>query len=260
MGLEHLTIENYQKGKGVSGTAAGTNTYTLTLTPAITGYALYQTFNVLFTNANTAAATLNIDGQGDVDIKRNGDKDTKEGDIKDGQVLTLMYDGTNFQIIGVIQTDWAPTSITLGSGITSGTANGSNIGAGHYISFESGDDDEFLINVGLEKNGIPYDGSDIIIQLKWMRFGGTASGNVIWELDYLFSNDGVDAYDDLDGTVSLNLSMVGVPNQELRTDNLPAVNGSAGSKTLQLTLRRNGAGGGSDTYSGDAELYGINLI
>ena len=40
MGLEHVTIDKLQSGTGVSITAAGTDTYTATLSPAIAAYAL----------------------------------------------------------------------------------------------------------------------------------------------------------------------------------------------------------------------------
>ena len=84
MGLQHVTTETLQNGTFNSGTASGTNTYVLTLNPAITAYALYQTFNILFTNSSTSVATLNINGLGAKAIKRNGDKAIKSNDIKAG--------------------------------------------------------------------------------------------------------------------------------------------------------------------------------
>src|SRR5690606_11602238 len=54
---EKLAASKYldQSGAKISGTATGTDTYALTLTPAITAYAATQRFFVKFTNANTGA-------------------------------------------------------------------------------------------------------------------------------------------------------------------------------------------------------------
>lgn len=81
-------------------TASGTNTYTATFSPVITAYTTNHRYFIKFTNANTAASTLNIDSLGAKDIKKSGTVALASGDISAGQVLELFYDGTNFQIIG----------------------------------------------------------------------------------------------------------------------------------------------------------------
>ena len=258
MGLQHVTTETLQNGTFNSGTASGTNTYVLTLNPAITAYALYQTFNILFTNSSTSAATLNINGLGAKVIKRNGEKAIKSNDIKAGQVLSLMYDGTDFQIIGRVSTDWSPTALSLGNGITNGSTFGVNSGAGNYLTFSSGSDNEFLINVSLNRNGVIYDGTPIRLELYWMKFGNSG-GTVGWELDYAFVNLGDDAYFASDGTETNLVDVTSLANQILTNDSFNAISGPVGSKTLQLTLRRNSTGTGSDSYTGDAEIYGLNL-
>jgi len=258
MGLTHVTTETLQNGTFINGTAAGTNSYTLTLTPALTAYAVGQQFNVLFTNENTATATLNINGLGAKAIKRNGSKATKAGDILSGQVFSLMYDGTDFQIVGRVTTDWSPTALSLGDGITNGATTSLNAGAGIYINFDAASDDELLYNVALDRNGVPYDGSDIIVELYWMKFGASG-GTVKWELDYAFTNLGDDAYSAVDGTEVNDVNVTGLGNQELTSNSFAAISGPAGAKILQLTLRRNSTGAGADTYTGDAELYGFNL-
>jgi hypothetical protein len=258
MGLEHITTETLQNGTFISGSASGINSYVLTLVPAITAYSLYQTFNVLFTNANTAAATLNINGLGAKAIKRNGSKATKSGDILADQVFTLMYDGTDFQMLGRVTTDWSPTALSLGDGIRNGATAFLNAGAGVYINFDATSDDEILYNVSLDRNGVPYDGSNINVELYWMKFGATG-GTVGWELDYAFVNIGDDAYTLVDGTVTNFVNVTALADQTLTNTVVGTISGPAGSKILQLTLRRNSTGAGADTYSGDAELYGFNL-
>jgi len=82
--------------------ASGTNTYTATIAPAITAYATGQAFNIKFTNANTGAATINLNTLGAKAIKKNGGSALESGDIQAGQVYTLLYDGTDFEIVGFI--------------------------------------------------------------------------------------------------------------------------------------------------------------
>jgi len=52
--------------------------------------------------ANTGASTLNVNGLGAKDIKKNGSADLAANDIKSGQVVTVIYDGTQFQMISQI--------------------------------------------------------------------------------------------------------------------------------------------------------------
>jgi hypothetical protein len=92
------------------GTASGTDTYTVTIaapspgfTTGISALSAYTTglrFWITFTNANTGAATLNINGLGAKSIVKNGSIALSSGDISAGQTLCLAYDGTNLQIIG----------------------------------------------------------------------------------------------------------------------------------------------------------------
>jgi hypothetical protein len=87
------------------------NAYVIALTPAITNYTAGQTFRFLATNANTGASTLNVNSQGAVDINKDVNVDLAADDIKAGQVVTVVYDGSNFQLVagagggGVIPTD-----------------------------------------------------------------------------------------------------------------------------------------------------------
>lgn len=81
-------------------TAGGTDTYTATTSPAIGSYTTSQRFSIKFTNANTGPATLNLNSLGAKDIKKSGTAALASGDIAAGQILLLIYDGTNFQVVG----------------------------------------------------------------------------------------------------------------------------------------------------------------
>ena len=80
-------------------TTAGTaNTYTLTLTPAITSYVAWQTFNVKFHVANTWASTININWLWAKTLVKDVSTALVNGDIPINSIYQLLYDGTNFLI------------------------------------------------------------------------------------------------------------------------------------------------------------------
>ena len=89
-----------QNSSEVTGLAVGTDTYTISLIPTLTIYTTGQTFFIKFTNANTGAATLNVDSLGAIAIKKNVSTALVANDILAGQIIPLHYDGTNFQITG----------------------------------------------------------------------------------------------------------------------------------------------------------------
>ncbi len=78
--------------------ASGTNTYALTLSPALVAYAAGNAFNVLFTNSNTTAATINVNSLGAKAITKSGSTALVSGDIAGGTIYRIVYDGTRFQI------------------------------------------------------------------------------------------------------------------------------------------------------------------
>jgi hypothetical protein len=82
-------------------TAIGTDTYAITPSPAITAYAAGQAFLVTFTNANTTAPTINVNGLGAKAITKSGATALDRGDISAGAQRLVTYDGTQFQISGV---------------------------------------------------------------------------------------------------------------------------------------------------------------
>lgn len=81
-------------------TATGTDTYAAVTNPTTSAYVSGQVFFIKFTNANTGAATININLHGAISILKNGSSELDAGDISADQVFILFYDGTNFQLIG----------------------------------------------------------------------------------------------------------------------------------------------------------------
>jgi hypothetical protein len=160
--------------------------------------------------------------------------------------------------VSVAENKWQPTAIILGSCEVNGATKALSLGAGIYIRFDPSSDDEILFNVALFRNGLVYDGSNINVEIDWMKYGSTG-GTVLWELDYAFVSIGENAYSKQDGTITKTVDVSALGNQVLTTTSLGAISGVAGAKILILTLRRNSTGVGSDTYSGDAEVYGFNI-
>lgn len=82
------------------GVATGTNTYAVTIT-GITSLTEGQVLYIKFANANTGACTLNLNGGGAIAMLVFGTDAMTSGDLKNGQVAELIYDGTNYQVLSV---------------------------------------------------------------------------------------------------------------------------------------------------------------
>lgn len=106
-----MLVEHGQDGKHMlsaidgiryAADAGGDDTYEVTLTPAPTAYYAGMEVNFKPTTANTGACTLNVNGLGAKTIKKNVSSDLATGDILAGQLVKVIYDGTNFQMVSDI--------------------------------------------------------------------------------------------------------------------------------------------------------------
>lgn len=92
-------LDQVQSGaSGYIATTGSANAYVATLSPAITAYAEGQSFRVKANFTNTGAATVNVNTLGAKNIFRNGAALTG-GEIVSGSIVTLSYDGTQFQLL-----------------------------------------------------------------------------------------------------------------------------------------------------------------
>lgn len=112
-----------QDGKWVyAADVGGTDTYAITITPAPVAYTTGQGFRFRANTVNTGAATLNVNGLGAITIKKQTNVDLSDGDIAAGQIIDVVYDGTNFQLISVTSGTPVVTTITdsfaLGENVT----------------------------------------------------------------------------------------------------------------------------------------------
>lgn len=77
---------------------SGTNAVAGSLTPTLTSYAAGQTFRFLAAGANTGAVTLNINSLGIKNVTKTGTTPLEAGDIPANGIVTVTYDGTQFQL------------------------------------------------------------------------------------------------------------------------------------------------------------------
>jgi hypothetical protein len=92
-------LGKYDRAPGY-GTATGTNTKNITLSPAPSSY--YEGLCFAFKNSveNTGAVTINVNGMGAKSVKKPNGNDLVSGNLKAGSVYTVRYNGTNFILQG----------------------------------------------------------------------------------------------------------------------------------------------------------------
>lgn len=93
-------IEHTLGGFGIANSAQP-NKYAVALTPAITQYRIGLPLYIIFSNTNTDSASLNVNNQGDVPIKKIVGEllvNLAAEDILPGRIYILIYDGQCFQM------------------------------------------------------------------------------------------------------------------------------------------------------------------
>lgn len=81
---------------------SGTDTYTITLSPAPAAYATGQRFLIKIGSANTGAATINVNSLGAKSLVKGVSTALVAGDLLANKFYVIVYDGTNFQVEGVV--------------------------------------------------------------------------------------------------------------------------------------------------------------
>lgn len=100
-----LNISDYQNGTKVyQASSSGNDSYAITLSPAPSSYQVGMTFKFMADVANTGPATLNVNWLGAKTILKQHDVALWDWDIESGQIITVSYDGTNFQMDSQVAT------------------------------------------------------------------------------------------------------------------------------------------------------------
>ncbi len=107
------TAADVQKGAvNYAADAQSSDTYVVSLSPAIASYTTGLQLTFKANTLNTGAATLNVNGKGAIAIVKNFNVALATGDIVAGQDVQVIYDGTNFQMLSPIGGTSAKTSGT----------------------------------------------------------------------------------------------------------------------------------------------------
>ncbi len=94
--------KSVQSGSYIYAADSGaSDAYAITLSPAPAAYVAGMAIAFKANTANTGQATLDINGLGAKTIKKNYNEDLADNDIKAGSIVTVVYDGTNFQVQSV---------------------------------------------------------------------------------------------------------------------------------------------------------------
>jgi len=91
-------VARYRSDTDGVNTSSGTNTITLAASRAMTAYAQGDLYTFKAGGTNTGATTLNVDSLGAKDVQLNGAACTG-GEIVSGLMYTVVYDGTQFQLM-----------------------------------------------------------------------------------------------------------------------------------------------------------------
>ena len=98
-GTDAVRFSQIQAGTEKLLAVTGNNTIIGSATPALTAYTAGNAFTFVVAGSNTTAVTLNIDGLGAKAITRDGTTALVSGDIVTGEVVLVVYDGTQFQVL-----------------------------------------------------------------------------------------------------------------------------------------------------------------
>jgi microcystin-dependent protein len=106
-------MSDVQDGKAIYYPTVGGTADVITITgasTAITAYAAGQTFQFIAAATNTSTATINVDSVGAKSITGAAAATLQAGQIASGAIVTITYDGTQFQL-----TNTSPVAVSVGT-------------------------------------------------------------------------------------------------------------------------------------------------
>lgn len=235
--------------------AEANDTYVITLSPAPAAYVAGMVVHFKANTANTGAATLNVNSLGAVTIKKHHDQDLEDNDIESGQVVTVVHDGTNFQMVSQLARapiySETPDSIFVPATTSAGAYDGVINGMG-YVSFPDSSSTNAYASVFIPSGAT-------ISKVEGVFLSGNTTDNFI--INYTVAdlpsaavhNTDSDADNDSDNTVADTQ-----PSDEGIFHTIPsdAYNGLTQGRIWTFQLQRNG-GHASDTAASTVKCVGI---
>ncbi len=208
---KYISQSDFQKNAENTGTTSGSsNTYAFTSSPAIAAYTAGMVFTLKANFTNTSTSTLNVSGLGAITIKKgDGTANIVSGDIVSGMEFTVVYDGTNFQLLSPVGN--APTrqdSYTSGIVTLTNSTTTQNIAHGlgfipKYIRMTQLGGGSMPTFIGTY-NGTLTNTTYVVTSGSsgWAALAGTSTTN------FVFSNDGSNAANQLVGTVTFDATNI----------------------------------------------------
>ena len=145
------------------------NAYVITPSPAVTAYTTGQIFSFKATHINTTASTLNVNGLGTKAItKIDGATALGAGDIANGQIIMVEYNGTAFQMLNPPGTPLL-TSSNINQFLTS--TDGAAISFGRPFDYQA------FTTSGTWTKPTNLSGNEIVLVMAWGGGGGGATSN-----------------------------------------------------------------------------------
>jgi hypothetical protein len=244
-------------------TASGTDTYTITLDVTPTAYSNKMDVWVLFTNANTGAATLNVNSLGAKSIVKGASSALEAGDIIAGSTHHLKYDGTNFVLSDPrafgVQTVWSPAASMLPR-TTTGCAAATQVESATnkinlaVLDFDAATDEFAQFAIRMPKS---WNEGTVTAAFSWLA---TNTGNVVWGIQGVAVSDD-DVLDAAFGTAQTVTDGVTATTDLMISAATSAVTiaGTPAAEDLVVFQVYRDADNGSDTCAVDARLVGVTL-
>lgn len=162
------------------GTGGGTgDVITLSATPTIAAYVTGMRLAFIASAANTTVVTLNLNAIGAKNVYKGGTVALRANDIVTGQIIEVIYDGTQFQFIspaGYLNTTSANIGIYVEQLNAAGNITGavtSNFALGrHYSATLTGNVTFTFSNPGATGFAVPY--------IFYLKQDATGSRTVTW--------------------------------------------------------------------------------
>jgi len=151
--------------------AQASDTYVITLSPVPAAYVTGMVINFKANTVNTGAATINVNSLGAKTIVKGVNTTLADGDIAAGQIVKIIYDGTNFVLqnpVGVntavdlvpkMMTSTAFETLTRFTRAVTDSGAGAVSSAGYTMSTGAGTNGSS--NLTMTINSFPYLGSPV---------------------------------------------------------------------------------------------------
>jgi hypothetical protein len=169
---DYAALGQVQNQGGVYvGTVGGTaDAITLTPSPAIAAYAAGQRFVFIAGGNNTGAVTVNVSGKGVKDLTKDGVTALAAGDILSGALVTMQYDGTQFQLLSVLGAVKTGNNIAF-TGDNSFAGTSLFTGVPTIRSTDAGAAEGPALN--LDRNSASPADNDLLAALSWLMRSDT---------------------------------------------------------------------------------------